>query len=218
MELKSLTLLKGETVKSHQAFLDYIDMGHQRSLPKLMAQYDQMTTERPPCTQIKTLKTWSSKFDWQHRLMEYQNECQSLAVATQREAYNQHIQRALPLANRLMTQMETMLDNFQQMRITSRSMIPDPRDPTRQRMIESIQHKVNTRDLRDLSAMFGQLSKDMRTMLGVPTMSESKVENVGQVMKAYINVSPDDWDNAAAPDIPDIERPPELPAETPDED
>ncbi len=58
-----------ETPRAQQAFNDYLAMGDDRSLEKLLAVY-QKGTENPPCQKLRTLKEWSRKYKWQERLAE----------------------------------------------------------------------------------------------------------------------------------------------------
>ena len=67
------------------------------------------------------------------------------------------------------------------------------------KMIESIQQKVNVRDLRELVQIFATLAKDIRSALGLP--SGVDVTSGGQPLdtKHYIGWSPDNWDNSDDP-------------------
>jgi hypothetical protein len=56
-----------ETAKSKQAYADYLAMGPDRSLEKLLARY-QSNPEAAPATNLTRLKVWSSKHGWQARL------------------------------------------------------------------------------------------------------------------------------------------------------
>lgn len=65
-----LARLRGESKKANQALRDYCLMGPGRSLRNLLALYrDQSTTARqPPTRRLSTLRSWSSKYEWQARL------------------------------------------------------------------------------------------------------------------------------------------------------
>jgi len=54
---------------AEQAFLDFVEMGHGRSLEKLAAEYH-ARTEPVPTKQLSRLKIWSSRYGWQARLGE----------------------------------------------------------------------------------------------------------------------------------------------------
>jgi len=55
--------------QAEQAFLDFVEMGHGRSLEKLAVEY-QTRTEPVPTKQLSRLKIWSSRYGWQARLGE----------------------------------------------------------------------------------------------------------------------------------------------------
>lgn len=208
-DLNLLEPLSGESPNAFQAFCDYVAMGYQRSLNKLVERYSQNPHESPT-RQRKTLATWSRKFEWQRRLNDYQ---QMIAVQAQQgriEAYNDHIEQALPMAQALLGSLNQMMADFQRLRTTRRQIIDDPRDlglpPEQRRQIESIQMKVNVNDLQKLIAAYGQLNKDLRTSLGLPNVTEIQgMEPV--VLKTYVGVSPDDWDTEQTPSLPATVQP-----------
>lgn len=204
-DLTTLEQLEGETPNAYRAFCDYVAMGSKRSLPKLAARY-QADAEASPTRRLATLKEWSSKYEWQRRINEYQREITLQAQQTRHEVYQEYLVQAVPMVDGLLGNIQRMLDDFQRLRTTRRQMIPDPRDAAlpanEQRMIESIQTKVNTRDLKELIGMYGQLGRDLRTMLGLPQVME--IEGGPEVvLKTYVGVNPDDWDNTETPAIPD---------------
>lgn len=59
-----------ETQKANRALKDYVAMGPGRSLTKLHKTYTEYAPERgdPPTQCLRTLKNWSSRYDWQARL------------------------------------------------------------------------------------------------------------------------------------------------------
>jgi len=57
-----------ETPAAQEAFEDYYAMGPERSLAKLAEVY-QSNTEGIPTEHIATLKKWSTKYDWQERVI-----------------------------------------------------------------------------------------------------------------------------------------------------
>jgi hypothetical protein len=69
-----LNRIKGETIKAHNAFMDYFLMGGGRSFSKLFQQWERISTvpeaypKPPPTKRFQTLKDWSSKFHWQARI------------------------------------------------------------------------------------------------------------------------------------------------------
>lgn len=85
---EALVQRKGEPVKAYTAFLDYVRLGAGRSLKTLLVQYRRVQSESkaspdsgatPPTLRLATLKTWSSKHQWQARLQAY------IAERTRRE-------------------------------------------------------------------------------------------------------------------------------------
>lgn len=56
-----------ETARAKQAWADYLAMGPDRSLEKLLERY-QSRTEPVPTRQLSRLKAWSAAFGWQARL------------------------------------------------------------------------------------------------------------------------------------------------------
>lgn len=66
---------KGETDKAVQACNDWLRMGIGRSIPKLVAKYQDeskfIKNFEPPSVSITTLATWSSRYDWPVRAAEF---------------------------------------------------------------------------------------------------------------------------------------------------
>ncbi len=69
-----------ETNKSRQGFEDYFQMGPQRSLEKLLAQY-RIYPEDSPTLHIFTLKKWSSTHGWQERVAQRDKEIADAALS-----------------------------------------------------------------------------------------------------------------------------------------
>src|SRR5687768_15060446 len=139
-------------------------MGAGRSLAKLLGQFKaaeektgQKQGKRQPTNQLSTLENWSSKNRWQERIKEYVAEVH----AARRE-------KMLSQAAKMDEALDNALADLNKMRITRRALVPDPRDPTGQKMIESITQRINSRELRELVGAIGQLNKDVNTVMGVP--------------------------------------------------
>lgn len=188
----ALQPLDKETPNAYQAFCDYTEMGANRSIRRLHAQYQQ--SDNAPSRNYGTIASWSKRYEWQRRIKDWQAENALVSLRNNREAFDAHVSRVLPMVNRLAEHIEQMLDTFQQLRVTRRQLIQHPSDPTRQ--IESVQTKVNARDLRELVSAFGTMNKDLRTMLGLPTVTE--IQGSSSVIKTYVTISPDDWDEQPA--------------------
>lgn len=63
-----------ESAKAFQAFVNYLDMGHHRSLEKLCERYRTASKEHPelpPTVRLQTLKNWSVRHAWQARIEAY---------------------------------------------------------------------------------------------------------------------------------------------------
>lgn len=73
---------KGERLDAYAALCDYAVMGPKRSLRKLWRVYvDQNETDSeqaPPTTNLRTIKRWSSRNDWQERVATYDETLQKL--------------------------------------------------------------------------------------------------------------------------------------------
>jgi hypothetical protein len=69
-----------ETARARQAWLDYLAMGPQRSLEKLLSRYQTGTT-LAPVRNLTRLKQWSATFNWQGRLAEIQAKEQAAIEA-----------------------------------------------------------------------------------------------------------------------------------------
>ena len=94
--------LKGETNKSRAAFEDYFLLGPGRSLPKLTKLYRTRTKPSPPTQQLRTLKEWSTTFDWQARVAERERaiareQLEGLKKAARETGYAQIEQRLCDL-------------------------------------------------------------------------------------------------------------------------
>src|ERR1043165_5839098 len=100
-ELKSLQPLDNESPNAYQAFCDYVNIGYTRSIVKLSQMY-QNDTEVTPTKRLRTLKNWSSRYEWQRRINEYQQEFALLEQMNWLESYNEHIEKALPMAETLL--------------------------------------------------------------------------------------------------------------------
>ncbi len=90
-ELKLQDRMQVETKEAYQAYLDYRDMGG--SIAALHDSYvrrksDGKSSAKIPTTRKRTLETWSSAFQWQKRIEEwqkYENEQRLVAADKARE-------------------------------------------------------------------------------------------------------------------------------------
>ena len=78
----------GETEEAIQACNDWLRLGVGRSLPGLLAEYNQMPPNTAPTLSLHTLERWSARFGWKARKAEYdaqvtEREKQALEEAKQ---------------------------------------------------------------------------------------------------------------------------------------
>lgn len=69
-----LARVKGETTKANSALRDYALMGAGRSLRKLHERYQSVSessSEEPPTQRLPTILNWSTRWDWQARIAEW---------------------------------------------------------------------------------------------------------------------------------------------------
>lgn len=78
----------GEGKKAYAAFCDYALLGAGRSLASLVKTYQSYTKPAPPTKHLRTLKGWSSLYQWQNRVTAYdkaiQTELETAAAAARR--------------------------------------------------------------------------------------------------------------------------------------
>jgi hypothetical protein len=96
-----LSQIRGETIKAHNALMDYFLMGGGRSFSKLFEQWERIkkATEpypkEPPTKRLQTLKDWSVKFHWKARIIRQVEIDNEIAL----EQYRQrHMSKAEALA------------------------------------------------------------------------------------------------------------------------
>jgi len=73
-----------ETARARQAWADYLALGPDRSLEKLLQRY-QSGTKAAPATSLTRLKLWSRTFGWQQRLQVIADEVARAAEEKERE-------------------------------------------------------------------------------------------------------------------------------------
>ncbi|MGJ3241178.1 MAG: hypothetical protein ACFE0Q_20880 [Anaerolineae bacterium] len=72
-ELQLQQRLYRETEKAHRAYMDYREMGINRSLRKLHESYIAPDSPRDrPTRNLSTIEGWSSRFQWQDRIAEWE--------------------------------------------------------------------------------------------------------------------------------------------------
>lgn len=169
-EFQSLKPKRNEPPDAYQAFLDYVNMGTERSLRLLTAKYKERSADKAdtiPSDNFTTLAKWSTRYGWQERVKAYIEELAQINASVQREEMEKFQERVWKDYNRLAKKIEDMIDTVEQQKITRRQRVPDPNNPSGE--IEVIRMKVNVHDLQVLVNTFGQLGKDLRAQLGLPT-------------------------------------------------
>lgn len=199
-EWKALRKLDEETPRAYATFLAYVDMGPLRSLSALQARLQSETEGKPttrrkfPVPNIQTLEEWSAKFQWQKRLGDYLEELAMSQADRQRERlefFNEDIWQGYL---KLREHVAGMVAQFDNLKVTKRRRVSRPDNPDEE--MEIVTMRANVRDLSELVRAFGQLGKDLRAQLGLPTAVD--ITSGGQALKAYVTISPDDWDEPGA--------------------
>lgn len=88
-----------ETAKAAAAFSAYCALGPSRSLQKLADSLNQIRPKDSPEIQLSTLKTWSAKWNWQKRLIDWETEQAKLALAEMTERQAELSKRGMELAS-----------------------------------------------------------------------------------------------------------------------
>jgi hypothetical protein len=86
-----------ETARARQGWLDYLALGDQRSLEKLVEQY-QTRTEAAPTKQLTTVKRWSRVHGWSDRLRAHANEIERELRLAQTDAIREMNERHATIA------------------------------------------------------------------------------------------------------------------------
>lgn len=189
----SLKQLPDESPAAYQAFIDYIDMGWERSINALIARYrkEKEAGTQIPSTRFATIAGWSGRFKWQERLGKYREDAAAQAIAQQRDYLDENIAWQLKMHRKLREQIESMVARFDELKIAKKTRVPDPRNPGQE--IEVVYQRVNMVDLERLVKTYSELGEKLRKQLGLP----DKVELTTPGVKTYIGFSPDEWDALA---------------------
>jgi hypothetical protein len=199
-DFASLKPLAQETPSAYQAFTDYIHMGESRSIRDLQETYVERKRSNPeaivPSVEMTTLFGWSTTYEWQRRLKDYLEEMAVWQATKQRERLEKFNERVWRGYEKLAKKVEDMMETVEQQKITRRQRVPDPQNS--QAEIEVIRMRVNTSEMHELVRAFGQLGKDLRVQLGLPTHLD--VTSKGERVKGYsVTASPEDWDTDDKP-------------------
>src|SRR5690349_1133640 len=103
------------SISPQQALVDYLALGHDRSLRNLKRKYDETKTVNAPSFQ--TLAEWSRRHHWQRRAEEHDEFVgKRLFASMQKEA----VRRGFDRVQALMDAAEACLSDALQIRITTR--------------------------------------------------------------------------------------------------
>lgn len=196
----------GESDAAYQALRDYMKLGVRRSLSKLCAQYTRQasskrSTKQPPTESLNTLETWSHTHDWVKRAKAWDIEQQkqddaALAISRQKWVEDEVANAKAELQRFKFVRGTVNLSFKEQVKEVQEV---DPDDPNKiiitRTYIEHIdvsQHAAMTRWLDNISAVG-------RRAHGLPEkITEAHIDDnfdSESAYKAYIGISPDDWDD-----------------------
>jgi hypothetical protein len=192
----SLAKRDDENAAQYQAFIDYISLGWDRSLDKLRAQYIDALKEhqKVPTKQRRTLGEWSMRYEWQKRLGQWREEVAAQTIRHQEEYLQDNIAWQLKMHAKLRAQIESMVARFDELRITRKATVDDPRNPGQK--MEVVHQRVNVRDLETLVKTYSELGEKLRRQLGLKESISLEIPGV----KAYIGFSPEEWDAENPPE------------------
>lgn len=77
----SLARLPDEPAGAYRALVDYIALGQSRSFDALAEQYRSDHSTDPPTRRRNTLATWSTRYDWQDRIADYDEQLAAAELA-----------------------------------------------------------------------------------------------------------------------------------------
>ena len=94
-----LSRIPYETLKAHNALMDYFLMGAGRSFSKLFDQWQRIQNvpgslpNDPPTKRFQTLKDWSAKYHWQARIAQQAENDDAIILEQRRQAQEQIIEQ-----------------------------------------------------------------------------------------------------------------------------
>lgn len=196
-EFAALVQLGQETAAEYELFLAWINLGRGRTVRKLAAHVLSQELGRQPTTaeidsKTSTLYHVSGRNEWQDRAAAYVAEQGRHMAAISKEAYATYIETMLNQAAQISGHMQQMIDDFSGRRFKTVSTHQDPNDANR--TIQVVHERVNVSDMARLVLAFGRLNKDLRAALGLPSVLEIQGAAGSAIVKGYVQISPDDWD------------------------
>lgn len=107
-----LELCKDETRPSNESLHDYWYMGNERSLPSLARQYTEKAQKagKKKYRRLRTLKGWSTNYDWQARIRRAQQIEDERIADLWRQRQTEWREQEWEIADRISKKVQTMLD------------------------------------------------------------------------------------------------------------
>lgn len=176
--------LADENTKQYQAFFDYCQMGVGRSLDKLCAQYASQKgaqdAPKPPTTNLSTLKSWSSKFDWVARVAAWDQHLRDIEQQAREAAQRQIIDRELEAYE---AEYARWWQAFESTPYHEQDWVQETDDPQRPgQKMRVVVVNSNVTKQRTLLRWFKDLTDLGRRAVGLPDkITESKTEHSGTI-------------------------------------
>jgi len=98
-----------ESPKAAQAWADYVALGADRSLPKLIGRY-RTASETSPTTRLATLKQWSAEYHWQSRLLTLAAEQGAMAEARERQRIDEIMSSGFAVVHNRVKALDTLAE------------------------------------------------------------------------------------------------------------
>lgn len=191
----------GETPASKQAFIDFLAMGHNRSMPKLIKAYrdpekynqNMGYDDSPPTRQLKQLKTWSVAHYWQKKLNQVQDDQIEVILKEQRRS----------LAELAMSGFANPVERIKALDELARNLLEKLRDAelltvvTKQvgsgkntRSVEEA--KIDTPAIREFRGLLEDLAKETGGRVRIGKLSHEYPDGVPQQNQIFILPAVDD--------------------------
>lgn len=201
----------GESDSAYQALRDYLRIGVRRSLSKLCAQYTRQasskrTVKQPPTTSLNTLETWSHQHEWVKRAKAYdideQRKLDAALEANRQKLIDDELADYRAELRRFREVRSKVLPSYFEQ--VSEVKAPDPDDPNKTIITRTIVEHIDIGTSHALTKWRLDISALGRRANGMPEkITEALIDDnvdADKTFKAYIGISPDDWDDGPADD------------------
>jgi hypothetical protein len=186
----------GESDKAVQAANDYLRMGPGRSLRKLAQKYNKSRRTTPPTTSKDTLGIWSSDFEWQKRASEYDAAIEAAKNEKRRKSLEEglaleyeRVNKLKRLARYLESQIFEKDDDGNQPNVW----VADVKQIGGGEFVERVDLvRFNSALISEYRSTLDDIAKevgDRRQKQEISGLDGGPI-----VVKGYIGISPDDWD------------------------